>query len=249
MIALIATLLLTQQAPPAPAPIRIAVQVMPLSVTSGLPPDEGTLLTNALESELAQYGALRVFGASDVKQLLSEAKSRQQLGCDLAAEQCLIEVAGAIGANWLATGSVGKLEGATVVTLRLRDLKRHALLADLTATSAADSAALFETIHLLVQQLIARADPELAKTRSHEQALSARHPVPGGVWWVGGLGMGTTVVGAALLGTGAVLAGNAVSVIGGQRYVDYPRQASANATGYAGQIAIGVGITALASVS
>ncbi len=245
MIALAVAVALGQ----APAPTRTSVQVSPFTATASVPQEEAALLTNALESELAQYQGLRVFGAGDLRQMLAEARNRQQLGCDLAAESCLIEVAGALGASWLATGSVGKLEGALVLTLRLRDLKKHSLLADLTATSPAESSAVLETLHRTVLQLVDRADPELARTRLAGNAIAAAHPTPSGVWWLGGVGLGVALVGAGVLGGGANLGSNAVTLVGGTRYVSYQHQITANTLGYVGQAAIGVGLTAVAAAA
>jgi hypothetical protein len=136
-----------------------------------------------------------------------------------------------------------------VLTLRLRDLRKHSLLADLTAASPPDTATLFDTLHRTVGQLVERADPDIAKTRLKGQAIDASHPVPTGAWWLGGSGLVVAAAGAIFLGTGASYAGNAVTVIDGVRYVAYEHQITGNTLGYVGQAGIGVGVAALAAAA
>src|SRR5208283_3039943 len=133
---------------------RIGVQVTPFSITGNVPPEEAQLLNNALESELARFERLKVFGVSDLQVLLNEAKQRKQLGCEAEAERCLLEIAGALGASWIASGTIGSLGTAHVLTLRLRDMRRQLLLGTLTASTGSDPAALFSTLHQMVVSLV-----------------------------------------------------------------------------------------------
>jgi hypothetical protein len=76
------------------------------------------LLLNAL---LARHG-VHAMGPADVRAMLTAEQQKNLLGCN--DESCMAELAGALGADWLIGGSVGRLEDLYVLSLQLIDARK-----------------------------------------------------------------------------------------------------------------------------
>jgi hypothetical protein len=85
---------------------------------------EGTarLLGEALAGELRRRPGVSVLTQSDVAALLGLEKTRQMLGCSEAG--CMAEIGGALGADRVVHGSLGRVGGSLVVNLSALDPKR-----------------------------------------------------------------------------------------------------------------------------
>ena len=81
----------------------------------------GQVLGDLVLEALLNRHSIRAMGPTDVAQMLKAEEQRKLLGCD--DESCLVELAGAMGANWLIGGSVGKLDDVYVLSLMLIDSK------------------------------------------------------------------------------------------------------------------------------
>ncbi len=74
-----------------------------------------------LEALLNRHG-IRALGPNDITQMLKAEDRRRLISCD--DESCLVELAGAMGTDWLIGGSVGKLDDIFVFNLMLIDSKK-----------------------------------------------------------------------------------------------------------------------------
>ncbi len=81
----------------------------------------GQVLGDLVLEALLNRHSIRAMGPTDVIQLLKAEEQRKLLGCD--DENCLVEMAGVMGADWLIGGSVGKLDDVYVLSLMLIDSK------------------------------------------------------------------------------------------------------------------------------
>jgi hypothetical protein len=93
--------------------------VVPAVTVSGTTPDVGTVVTELILEALLNRHGVRALGPSDVRDMLDAEKQKQLLGCDK--ESCMAQIAGAMGAERLIAGMVGKLGDVHVVTLKLID--------------------------------------------------------------------------------------------------------------------------------
>lgn len=83
--------------------------------------DEGTTRTiqSLVAVELQHYDALSVLTSEDIKRSLELEEARIALGCDEVS--CLAEVAGALGAEIVLYGDIGKLDETLILNLSLFD--------------------------------------------------------------------------------------------------------------------------------
>ncbi len=80
---------------------------------------EGDAFIDAFAQQLAQASGAEVVTRTTVAQLLGAERQRQLLGCAEDGSSCLLELSGALGAEHLVTGSLGKLGTVFTVTLKL----------------------------------------------------------------------------------------------------------------------------------
>jgi TolB-like protein len=160
--ALLASLAVFSTPAPSGATGRIGVQVLALSPESGVDPASARLLTDFLVSELSGRPQLQVFGQSDLESLLKAARQQKSLECNTDADACLAEVAGARGAQWLISGSVGVLGDRLVVSIRLTDTRHHQMLAHVSEEARGSTDELFGVIKELVPKLLEQAQPNSA---------------------------------------------------------------------------------------
>jgi TolB-like protein len=136
------------------------VQVLPLASENGVDPASAKVLTEFLATSLALHKELKVFGQSDLQALLRQAKDRRTVGCDNAADACLAEVAGALGAEWLVTGTVGRLGEALVLSVRVLDTHKHNVLAQASKITLGEPSELLRAVQEIVPELLRDARPE-----------------------------------------------------------------------------------------
>lgn len=107
---------------PARAEDVVAVAVLDFSVQTGVSGKQAGLLADVMANEIRSYGGFRVITREDIRNLLNFQEQKQLLGCD--DTECLQEMAGAMGARYLATGRVGKIGSLLVVSLTVLDAGR-----------------------------------------------------------------------------------------------------------------------------
>jgi hypothetical protein len=95
---------------------------------------------------------LRVVGQKDVSQMLSVEQQKQLAGCT--ETSCLVEIAGAMGAQYLLDGTVGIVGQSNVLSLTLIDSSRGAVLGKKTAVVKGEREQLLASVHQLVAELM-----------------------------------------------------------------------------------------------
>lgn len=177
------------------------MQVLSLAAENGVDPANAKILTDYLSTELGLRQNVRVFGTSDIQALLREAQNRQSIGCTTDADLCLAEVSGALGAQWLVTGTVGRLGAALVLNVRVLDTHKRLVLAQGHRVTSTEQSNLLEAVRDLV--------PELFRQLSPESNTKERSPVP------------------YLLGSGALVGALTFAIAGGVAVVNADANASA----------------------
>ncbi len=100
----------------------LKVVVLPLAPLGGVPETTARLLGDALAGELRRRPGVSVLTQSDVAALLGLEKTRQMLGCSDSG--CMAEIGGALGADRIVHGSLGRVGESLVVNLSALDPKR-----------------------------------------------------------------------------------------------------------------------------
>ncbi|MBI5496405.1 MAG: hypothetical protein HY904_15385 [Deltaproteobacteria bacterium] len=81
------------------------------------------LVTDTLVGEVRRAGNFsRVLASSDMDALLGLERQKQMMSCSL--DNCMAELAGALGTDYLLAGSIGELGGTYLVNLKLLDVRR-----------------------------------------------------------------------------------------------------------------------------
>jgi hypothetical protein len=109
-------------------PLRIVL--LPLAPLGGVPKETAQLLGDALAGELRRRAGISVLTQSDVAALLGVEKTRQMLGCTDAG--CMAEIGGALGADRVIHGSLGRVGESLVVNLSALDPRRSAAAASVS---------------------------------------------------------------------------------------------------------------------
>jgi TolB-like protein len=107
--------------PPADDAAKAPILVLPLQAKLGIDTDVTELLDDKITVELSEYPDFTVLARSDLQQMLELEAERSAIGCDLDSNSCLAEVAGAMGAQYVVSGRMGKLGSKITVTLNLFD--------------------------------------------------------------------------------------------------------------------------------
>lgn len=106
-------------------PDRPQLIVLDLAPGGGVDPTVASALSEAVASEVGRAGYYDAIASKDVQTLLGLERQKQLLGCsDADAQSCLTEIAGAIGARFVMSGSVAKLGDSYQLSLMVLDSQK-----------------------------------------------------------------------------------------------------------------------------
>jgi TolB-like protein len=155
--------------PPVPRRPRVAVmELRPLETA----PAKAEILSEVALTEATAIGGLEVIGRSDINALLGLEKQRQLLGCG-EDTSCLVEIGGALGVDYLLTGSLGRLGALYRVDLRLVDARKARVLDRAGESVSGDEEKLVATIQRGVRRLLAPISPATAAAPAATSATGA----------------------------------------------------------------------------
>lgn len=122
----------------------------------GVDPALAQNLTELLSLELKRFQGLSVISREEIKTMLQFEADKQVLQCK-SDTSCLMEIGGALGVDYLVTGSVGRLGDAYVIALKLMDVQ-GARVAHRTSLSFQGAAKdLAPALRVAVWKLLGRA--------------------------------------------------------------------------------------------
>lgn len=139
--------------PAAPAPTSTAVRVMMLDL-EGAGPNFGVAraLGQVVAAEAAQAKGLEILSADEVRAVLQNEANKQLMGCDDAS--CLSELADAMDADLLVSGSLDETTGAPVLTLSLVNTRALVVVNRATLAWPGDPARLPDVARAAAQLLV-----------------------------------------------------------------------------------------------
>jgi TolB-like protein len=91
---------------------------------AGVAPEIATALTDAITQEVSRRGIFDVIASSDIRTLLGMERQKQLLGCSDDAKSCTAELAGALGARFVLSGTLSKLGDALQLSLQTLDTQK-----------------------------------------------------------------------------------------------------------------------------
>lgn len=177
----------------AEGPKRIKIAVMDLG---GFGMEEGQ---RALLSEVALTSAggsskVETIGKSDIAAMLGFEKQKQMMGCgdDFS---CIAEVGGALGVEYMITGSVGAIGELHRVDVKLVEVRKARVAARAGETVSGGVEELVAAVQRSVRQVLLPLDPDLAPPEVETRRLTGRKRR---ALWVGGAGLACLAGGATL---------------------------------------------------
>lgn len=196
MFALWLLLLAQTTAPPC------QVAVLDVDAGAGVLAENAATLTDVVTGEVAEgMTGCSVLARSELRALLNFETERQLAGCT--DESCLAELGDALGVDRLVMGSLSKLEGHTVLALRLVDLKRARV--ERRVTDSSTEADLVPFAAWMARRLVrgdeaagprpegagAKTQPPPRMTAARQAAWASTATGAGMMFVAGGLGLAT----------------------------------------------------------
>jgi len=147
-----------QCARPAGAARTLTVVVLPLKALGEVTKEAAAMYTEALAGELRRRPGTSVLADSDISALLGVEKRKQVLtGCSDAG--CLAEVGGALGADRVIHGTVGRLGGSLLVNIASLDARKARGAASVSERLKAGDEAFLDALPAMVDRLLAEPAP------------------------------------------------------------------------------------------
>jgi TolB-like protein len=134
----------TTTPPPAPPPAPAAatrectLAVLDLEAGDAISPPRARALSDIVTAEVGAHSTCAVLSRSDIRGVLSFEAEKQLMGC--ASDSCMAELAGALGADYLVTGTITRIEGSMLVSMRMTDMKTLKVARRATDSFAGDDA-------------------------------------------------------------------------------------------------------------
>jgi TolB-like protein len=151
----------TAAAPAGPKKIRVAVmEIRPL----GTEAHKAELLSEVALTEAASMDRFEIIGRSDIASMIGFDQQKKVLGCT-DDSNCLAEIGGALGVDYVMVGSLGRLGALYRVDLKLVDSKKARVLGRFGESVEGSEEKLVATVQRGVRKLL--------------QPLSGELPVPG----------------------------------------------------------------------
>lgn len=169
---------------------------------NGVDADVVRTLSDIVASAVTLERSLAVTSGADVRSLIAVQSDRQSVGCDDSNDGCLADLAGALGADLVVSGSVGRLGDLLVVSVAFYDAAQQAAVGR-EQVEATNIASLSPLVEDAVARLLGRPVPV------REEAPSALVPV-GAI--VGGVGVVAGVIGVSVAAWSISVQGDPASV-------------------------------------
>lgn len=105
-------------------PTKARIAVLSLSSAGELDAKVGDVIGELVTAEIAARGYFEPISSAEIATLLGVERQRQLLGCGEDASSCTTEIAAALGAPYLMSGSLTKLEGIFQLNLQVVDTQK-----------------------------------------------------------------------------------------------------------------------------
>lgn len=107
-----------------PARQRPKLLVLQLTGGGGIDPDVVSAFTESVTAEVAARGIFDVVSTQEVQTVVGVERQRQLMGCSDDAQSCLAELAGALGAEFVLSGSLARIGESYQLSLQTLDSRK-----------------------------------------------------------------------------------------------------------------------------
>ncbi|MFL5321300.1 MAG: hypothetical protein ACJ790_16695 [Myxococcaceae bacterium] len=98
--------------------------IVELTVSGGADPSAASVLTESIATEVNNRGFFSPITPKDIQTLIGLERQKSLVGCSESSGSCLAELAGAMGARYVLSGSLGKLGEAYQLNLQMLDSEK-----------------------------------------------------------------------------------------------------------------------------
>jgi len=246
-VLVVCALLVGAGSPPAVPAQRTSILILPIEGKGGVTKDSADLTTQLLASEIQQYQGFRVVTFAELQSMMTAEMMKQLAACE--SNSCAAEVAGALNADEIVVGHLGKVGDAYVLSVtRIRSRDASVLGRASDRVESASEALLLERMPALVSDVMSGASKTAVVANSevtHFRRGAATPPEESaslppwrlGLRAVGAFGL-VAAAAVALMGTvsalffAALLTKDLATGAGGRRGVTGSEAALGNATFY-----------------
>lgn len=165
----------------AAAPVKPRLAFIDLTPGAGVAPPIAQSAGELLVVALSETGRFDVITKSDVKSILGYEAQAQLLGCGEAS--CMVDLGGALGAAYLVSGSLSRLELKLILILNFIDVA-HATVARRVSVEVAGESSLPSAAREAVQKLTGEVVPESGPADACPSPPCAREAIAACKrWW------------------------------------------------------------------
>jgi TolB-like protein len=144
---------------------RPGMAVMDVRNVQGVQAGTSTLITDIIVTEVSGTRRYDVVGSSDISNLLGLEKQKQLLQCG-EDSSCLAELGGALGVDYLLSGTVGLLGSRLRISLTIQHVKRARVVARQARFCEANEDALARATEETVRALLSELDASTSAPRA-----------------------------------------------------------------------------------
>jgi TolB-like protein len=134
LLALLAAPLHAAAAPARPSPAKGAkLAVLNFRAGPGVAPQTAEVVTRALSAAIQERTGYGLLTTADLLAVLDFEQQKTAMGCT--GDQCLAEMGGALGVDWLVTGAVGRIGASLALNAQVLDVRTGVALRRFATTS------------------------------------------------------------------------------------------------------------------
>jgi len=160
------------------------------------------LVTDSFVAEFRKLQGVSTIGMREIQDMLTHAERKRMLGCE--ADQCLMEIGGALGVDYIVTGNMGAVGESHVLNLRLIDILGMKVRQRVSKRMEKESGEEFlASVGPSVEEMLPKYDVREGYTRGVPPEVARRiNPPPLGPVWFWSTAAASAVVAAAGAGFG-----------------------------------------------
>lgn len=136
----------------APPQTACTLAVLDLEAGDAVTPARARAMSDIVTGEVGALSTCSVLSRSDIRGILSLEAEKQLMGC--ASDSCMAELAGALGTDYLVTGSITRIEGSILLSMRMTDMKTLKVTRRATDSFAGDDADAIPFVGWLARKLM-----------------------------------------------------------------------------------------------
>jgi outer membrane receptor protein involved in Fe transport len=154
----------------------VAIGVMEFTAKGGITQQKANVLADVLAEAISSLGNIRVVTKADIQSMLDLKRLKHLMGCS--ESECFAEISGALGIEWMVTGSVGVLGRSYLLNLKLMDTRSVLVAGRVARRVQGGEEELLEELPGAVRDLFAGAASRMGLDIQERVTVASRYPQP-----------------------------------------------------------------------